>query len=498
MDNKIGGKKLSTTELSKLSFFQSLFYSKFDLLKLLGLIVYIILTIYLYTKNPNSLVTNFPDFFLVATAVITFVMFYININNNETEINFKFDIFKYIILILCYMTELTFVLAYNPTGFITKNFMLPIIFLLFFPAFLLLGFLMFYFRPVVGNVAGDIRKDRSAFIKIITYFLGISFLAIFVAFSFHYFVGLIANLTSSFGIVKFVINIFIIFILLILIFKAITYTNLYRDNPLVQLILDSIFYIPCLIISPMNYLNEEWKKVTFMDFVFLAIAILLFVLYYLYPKVSNHYAKQGGTLLLNKPIDTNIETTLASYIELNGTENYDYHFGLCFWLYLDNASPSVTQNSTKYVSVFNYGDKPNILYNVAENKLMFTMLNTFPEEEIKYRGLELDEYGNIILYTIKDVLLERWSNYIINYNGGTLDIFCNGELLKSFPQIIPYMNYDSLTVGTKKGVIGGICSVLYFKEKLTMNQITHLYNHVKDKNPPLYSSKDTKIIPLKK
>jgi hypothetical protein len=93
--------------------------------------------------------------------------------------------------------------------------------------------------------------------------------------------------------------------------------------------------------------------------------------------------------------------------------------------------------------------------------------------------------------------LEKWSNYIINYNGGTLDIFYNGKLLKSFPEIIPYMNYDSLKVGTKNGVIGGICSVLYFKEILTMKKISHLYNHVKKNNPPLYNKENNTIIPIK-
>ena len=72
----------------------------------------------------------------------------------------------------------------------------------------------------------------------------------------------------------------------------------------------------------------------------------------------------------------------------------------------------------------------------------------------------------------------------MNYNGGTLDIFYNGELVKSEPNVVPYMTMDNLSIGENNGMNGGICNLVYFRKTLTQNQIYYLYNSVKNKTPP--------------
>jgi hypothetical protein len=111
---------------------------------------------------------------------------------------------------------------------------------------------------------------------------------------------------------------------------------------------------------------------------------------------------------------------------------------------------------------------------------------------------DLDESGNRIIYVKKDVLLQKWNNIIINYNGGTLDIFYNGELVKSAIEVVPYMTYDTLTVGSESGIHGGICNVKYFNKSLNVQQIYYLYNSVKDNTPPTYKNTDETIINILK
>jgi len=107
---------------------------------------------------------------------------------------------------------------------------------------------------------------------------------------------------------------------------------------------------------------------------------------------------------------------------------------------------------------------------------------------------EFDDNGNRVLYVYKNVLLQKWNNIIINYDGGTLDIFINGELVKSNVGVIPYHSNDMLTTGEENGANGGICSVMYFDKVLKSNNIKYLYSSVKNDNPPIMKDLPITII----
>ena len=94
------------------------------------------------------------------------------------------------------------------------------------------------------------------------------------------------------------------------------------------------------------------------------------------------------------------------------------------------------------------------------------------------------------------MLLQKWNNLIINYNGGILDIFLNGELVKSDIGVVPYYTLDNLTIGEDNGINGGICNVVYFNKALTSLNIYFLYNMIKDKKLPV--TKDSNITIMKK
>ena len=89
-----------------------------------------------------------------------------------------------------------------------------------------------------------------------------------------------------------------------------------------------------------------------------------------------------------------------------------------------------------------------------------------------------------IVYQTDKIKLQKWNNLVINYDGGTLDIFINGKLVVSKPNIVPFMSYAQITVGEEKGVSGGACNIVYFSSPLSKSQIDLFYNTLKDKNPP--------------
>ena len=125
---------------------------------------------------------------------------------------------------------------------------------------------------------------------------------------------------------------------------------------------------------------------------------------------------------------------------------------------------------------------------------MVSMKQKDLKETTNNKLTDFDENGNRIIYIKDNFLLQKWNNIIINYNGGVLDIFLNGELVKSSVGVIPYYTLDNLTIGEDTGIKGGICNVVYFDKSLTSSNIYYLYNMVKNKTPPVANESNTTIL----
>ena len=230
-------------------------------------------------------------------------------------------------------------------------------------------------------------------------------------------------------------------------------------------------------------------------------------------------SQQGGRVLVNRPVELEKANYLGTYSQLNDSvDDNNYRYALSFWFYIDSASPGTRSSYERFTNILDYGGKPKVTYNAALNTLRVTMYvgpggnendntNTYSPDLPRKK---LDTSGNLIIYEIEKVKLQKWNNVILNYSGGTLDIFYDGELVKSVNGVIPYftnpmsqpvteepsiINYDSLIIGQDDGLYGQICNVNYFKTALNIYQINYLYKSVKDYSPPALAY-DNKIIPL--
>jgi hypothetical protein len=190
------------------------------------------------------------------------------------------------------------------------------------------------------------------------------------------------------------------------------------------------------------------------------------------PSLESLLLSQGGKVLVNKPVYLEEEHILANYRDVNGPEDtFNYNYAISFWVFLD-SNPT---NTAKYSSLLNYGNKPNIQYNPEKNSIQITMDAGFKPTKMGSFSSSSIVDQNTISYTIEKVPLQKWNNIIINYQAGILDIFFNGELVKSIKGVVPYMSMDSLTIGETAGAKGGIGNVIYFEKPLTLSNIYYLY-----------------------
>lgn len=543
-------------------------------------LIFLVLTIFvaiLYVANPGGYITKFGwigiifalSFYVIGAVYLTTVM-RTSASSNTTSNNVPFSflgmnfftIVSLIFFVIAAVSILTIVLTNNSSD--KKSAVQSTIYILIILFFVtwLISFIksLFLYSKTDIAFAEKTQTLLESYNKIAqTIFLillGITTSATLI----YWFLKFYDSILASTSIGNIIIYAVVFIVICILVYKVVIETSAYKDSPIFQLIFNSIFYIPCILVSlfdtivrniPKNKtttsissdvsssissgvssIKKAISEPTPPIYYYILIATIIAILsYFIIPFLLRTFTQQGGQMLINNPIGIQNETSLASFSQLNNSvDNHNYQYGLSFWFYVDSANLSTNSSYKTYANILDYGGKPRVTYNASLNTLRVTMIvsdgETGPNDTEKYRPdlpkRKVDANGNIILYERDNVLLQKWNNMIINYNGGTLDIFYNGELVKSVNGVIPYFNtnspqvpnsqsslnsddlhtlhtgnYDNLIVGQDSGIYGQICNVNYFKSVLNIFQINYLYNAVKDKSPPSLIS-DERVIKLDK
>ena len=233
--------------------------------------------------------------------------------------------------------------------------------------------------------------------------------------------------------------------------------------------------ISCVFIDIVDWFKYQYKITTRTDVIILLmdIALILFGMYW--NQIYNWMFRPKSHMLLNEPIFINKATTLGSYEDLNtdksDNDRFLYNYAISSWIYINYQMPNVNGSYSQWTTLLSYGNKPNIEYNGLKNTLRITMRE--------------GQDGTKVIYKSTDIKMNKWNHFLINYVGGTLDIFINGKLVASEPGIVPYMEFDRVTTGSSPGIHGGICNVEYFNRALSLSTIQSLYSSLKNKTPPI-------------
>ena len=240
----------------------------------------------------------------------------------------------------------------------------------------------------------------------------------------------------------------------------------------ISFIINLIIFVPCLLEQLMMYIKKQYNLTTKPVWMLLLCEIILVSLWFIVPmlfqKISTHDAK----VLLSDPVYLNEEHTLGSFENLHANtikttgNKFKYHYSLSSWIYINPQPPNTSSAYTKYTSLLNYGNKPNIQYNGKLNSLRVLA--------------QTGKAGDLVeIFETKNILYQKWNNIVINYDGGTMDVFLNGELVGSKPNVAPYMTYENIVSGAPDGIHGGIRNVTYYNT--IMKPSTILLNNLLQK-----------------
>lgn len=496
-------------------------------------------------ENNTAMILNF---FIIASFIVIASIIYKKYQNKDNETLQQFpraiqEAFhlrtKYTTLFAFFAIFVTILYFVNPWGIMT-NYGGPVIFFSLFVGIVMVIMITIYQYLLANPSKGYLLNDTPtplAFIMKGIYVLaalGISFGLIYGALKMMGVFNQDATKPETWGSVIF--NLILFCSMLGIIYKLANAGGFLDKNPYYRLILNTLLYIPCFLVTLVNRGTEtemEFSPPNPFEIKMLILGLGLLGGYFLWFFVGKHYIqsaylKQGGKQLINQPVSTDILTNIASYQTLSGSDKFDYQYAMSFWVYLDAFPPSTNASYNKVIPILSYGENPTIKYSSDNNTLYITVkqktdatsvVDYIQEKEIdenvsKWKnvqekindaiekvknmpfGNEIDSDGHRIIYKHHDVQLQKWNHILLNYSGGTLDVFYNGKLVKSAIEVVPYMKLDMLTVGTENGISGNVANLMYFKHPLNYLTVNTLYTSLKNNNPPVIPQNNEKIIPL--
>lgn len=309
--------------------------------------------------------------------------------------------------------------------------------------------------------------------------LGSFFITILIIFIIIWTVKYFPDLTVIFNFLFYLFIIIGILGIIYLIFKP-TFDRIFsqpRERELAfSLVTKLILYFPCMFINLIDYFKEQWRITTKPIWILLFLEIVLISLRFIIPYIVQYIISHDGTHLLDEPIYLNKIKTLGTFENLhqssdNSEQNFNYHYAISAWFYINPQPPNTRPAFTKFTNILNYGDKPSVEFNSLKN--IFRVQVKTSENKV------------ITLYTKEGIPMQKWNNIVINYAGGNMDLFFNGELVASKPNIAPYMKYENVDVGAENGIEGGICNVIYYKKILSKGDINMGYKLLSNKSPPI-------------
>ena len=324
-----------------------------------------------------------------------------------------------------------------------------------------------------------------------------------------------------------------VMVVLIIVMFLFHLTKSFIGVKFLRLIWLCIIYIPCLFLGLLTKSQGAIGDTTPTIWIILAIEILLIAILYGGPYLLNYIGASNSQIIaapipLRPKHDTGLNAQSPKIFIFHNTglnrsiddkaancppeEKKRYSYSISGWFWLNN---NVTANN-KDLEIFNFGGVPTLTYNPNTNEFKVSCKtinlstgtpNRNPTEIYNSlfnykntKNLTATEKGKFDilneLQTDKQLSLQKWNYFVINYDGKSMDVFLNNELVAKSTFIVPDITIASITSGDDggtpakpQGLSGNICNVAFHKEPLTLEQIRWTYNMLKSQDPPMIGMK---------
>jgi hypothetical protein len=321
---------------------------------------------------------------------------------------------------------------------------------------------------------------------------------------------------TTFGVVDYIsgtiITLIILFGLSLFFYIFSNYLN--SSHEYFAFFINFIFYIPCLLLTLIRYIINEFKLTTSPVLILFIIEILLIVFYLYLPEVINSISVKDGIPILEGVKKLSNETAIninEKYLSgdlpdnwtetvnedggiiyvnsntgaktqdrpiktlLGGSTVFDqYNYTLSLWTYL-NAHNTTLTSYNKESNIFTY-DNIKITYNNKDNnggiyKIYFTDIDNTHDIEDTYYELSLP--------------YQKWNHIVFNYHSTHVDLFINGKLERTFKQFnAKVFTNNNATIGSVDGLNGSICNIRYYPNNLSKTNIAGIYKLLMNNTPP--------------
>lgn len=241
-----------------------------------------------------------------------------------------------------------------------------------------------------------------------------------------------------------------------------------------------ILYIPCLFIDFANAVAEQFNiaKKQYVVMIILAIELLLIAAKFLVPVAFDKVVNYDGVVITEKvyPVEMKTRVDIPQVLLFDKKRT---NYGVSCWIYIHPVPDNTNEAYIENTSLVNFGGVPNILFNAQKGTLSF--------------AVDVNDIGGgkkIFVFPNKDnmrevkILYSRWNHVFVNFTDGNMDIFINGILVTSTPEVIPMSNPKSIHIGSYPGIYGEACNLVYYKNPLLAENIRIIYESLKNFNPP--------------
>lgn len=435
------------------------------------LFIFILIIVFckVYLPKMSDIAQSISLFFLITGTISATLFMFIKLYDMENKGNLSFSFITYSFVSLFAIALIGFSI------YLSKEYVFPKINGIVFALYLFFMIFIYISVFIIIAVKGVEVKSNNKY-PLIKYFKN-WFLILLAGF------GIIALIFGIIFLFAFFSSHLLILKIIILIVAILILVALFQKFVILQkinnLFINLLLYIPCLINSNLAIVFGD-KTYLFL----ILLEIILILLYLFYPVIQSKLYTKNAVQLINKPVKLYQYNSLGTTQSLNNSDDPNYNYAISFWVYLDSVQPSVNNSYTKEGNILSLGKTPSVRYKSTSNEII-----------ISAESNDQDIQKDRVIGRIKDVKLQKWNNIIINYSGGTMDIFCNAKLISSSPEVVPYQSFEVLEVGQDNGTSGGLANLLYYRNSLDIYSIRYLYNSFKNTNPPSLPHPNQTIIP---